>query len=1092
MTGNSSNAGRRDSGGAGWLLGLIFVCLAIGIVAAGYLYYRNYEKRYRSEVERQLSAVADLKVGELVQWRKERLADGAVFFKNGSFSGFVRRFFEMPEDAQAQQQIQAWVEKCQTLNQYDHVRLLDAQGVTRMSVPAGRSEMSATVAQRLPEVLRTGQVTFQDFYRNEHDQRVYLAVLVPILDESDASPPLGVLVLRIDPETYVYPFIQRWPTSSQTAETLIVRREGNEVVYLNELRFQKNTPLTLRRPLDQEALPAARAALGQEGAMEGLDYRGVPVVAALRTIPGSPWSLVARMAAAEVYAPLRERLWQMLVLIGAVLFGAGASIALVWRQQRVRFYRTKYESEEARAKLAAIVEYSNDAIIGKSLDGTITSWNASAERLFGYRAAEMIGQSVTRIIPPNAHAQEAETLKQLGRGERVEHYETVRLAKDGRLVAVSLTISPVRDAAGTIIGAAKIARDITARKRAEEALRESAARYLALFRESTDGILIADIGTKTFKYANPALCRMLGYAEDELRTMGVPDIHPKEALQRVVAEFEALIRGNKTLATDIPCLRKDGSVVYVDINQIKITVDGMPCSVGFFRDITERKRAEEALRNSELMLNEMGRIAEVGGWEMDLITRRARWTKGTYDIVEIGYGDPVPGPDEHVSYYLPEYRPIVEGAMKKLIEEDVPLDFEAKLRTAKGNIKWCRALGKAVRKDDVCMKVYGTFQNITERKQAEEALQESEGRFVQFMRYLPAMTFIKDCERRIVFVNERVGQVFGLAAADCLGKVSEDLWPGPIGRKIREDDERVLGNGEVMTVVQEIPTQDGPRVFRAIKFPIPRGQQPPLLGDISLDVTEIRQAEEKVRQLNVELEQRVRDRTAELEAANQELEAFSYSVSHDLRAPLRAMDGFSMALLEDCAGKLDKTAQDHLRRIRAGSQRMAALIDDLLNLSREARAEMRRESVDLTAMAEEIGAEFQRAHPDRQVKSVVAPALAADADARMLRMVLNNLLDNAWKFTSKHEQARIEVGAREQDGQRVFFVRDNGAGFDMAYAGRLFGAFQRLHSTQEFAGTGIGLAIVQRIIQRHGGRVWAEGAVGQGATVYFTLGKERD
>ena len=253
-------------------------------------------------------------------------------------------------------------------------------------------------------------------------------------------------------------------------------------------------------------------------------------------------------------------------------------------------------------------------------------------------------------------------------------------------------------------------------------------------------------------------------------------------------------------------------------------------------------------------------------------------------------------------------------------------------------------------------------------------------------------------------------------------------------------------------------------------------------------------SEAEVMLLNEELEERVRRRTAELEhanleldASNRELEAFSYSVSHDLRAPLRAMDGFSMALLEDCAGKLDEAAQDHLRRIRAGSQRMAELIDDLLNLSQVTRTEMRRESVDLTAMAEEIGAEFQRAHPDHKVKSVVAPALTADADARMLRMVLNNLLDNAWKFTARSAQARIEVGVREQEGQRVFFVRDNGAGFDMAYAGRLFGAFQRLHSTKEFEGTGIGLAIVQRIIHRHGGRVWAEGAVGQGTTVYFTL-----
>jgi signal transduction histidine kinase len=249
------------------------------------------------------------------------------------------------------------------------------------------------------------------------------------------------------------------------------------------------------------------------------------------------------------------------------------------------------------------------------------------------------------------------------------------------------------------------------------------------------------------------------------------------------------------------------------------------------------------------------------------------------------------------------------------------------------------------------------------------------------------------------------------------------------------------------------------------------------------DVTEKMKAKEKLLRLNAELEYR----TAQLEASNQELEAFCYSVSHDLRAPLRAIDGFSQELLENYAGQFHDQGRHYLKRIRAGSQRMAQLIDDLLQLSRLTRSDIRHQPIDLSDLAREVADNLRQCEPERDVNFVIEPDISALGDARLLRLALENLLGNSWKFTAKHPKATIAFGRAECEGGPAYFVRDDGAGFDMTFAGRLFGAFQRLHSDRDFSGTGIGLAIVQRVIQRHGGRVWGEAAVERGAAFWFTL-----
>jgi PAS domain S-box-containing protein len=500
---------------------------------------------------------------------------------------------------------------------------------------------------------------------------------------------------------------------------------------------------------------------------------------------------------------------------------------------------TLRQNEALRSFLAAIVESSDDAIVGKDFESKVVSWNAGAERMFGYTAAEMLGQPITRLQSPDRPEEEARILEEVRRGG-IRHYETVRLHRDGQFIELSLTVSPIKNARGDIIGSSSILRDITERKRAERELRENRARLFGVIGSAMDAIISIDAGQ-----------RITIFNEAAEKMFHCP---AREALGQPLERF-------------IPA------------------------------------RLREAHR---------GHVAEFGR----------------------------------------------TGATSRAMGHLHPLS--------------------GLRAD---------------------------------------------------------GEEF------------------PIEASISHIE---VGGQQTYTVILR-------------------------------DITERKRAEEQILQLNAELEQRVQERTAELSAANKKLESFTYSVAHDLRAPLRHIDAFSKILEEDCAGVLPQQAAHYLQNIRNSAGKMSLLVDDLLNLARVGRQALRRQTTPLSGLVDEVVADLKEETAGRTLEWHIEALPAVECDSGLMKQVFANLLSNAVKYTRPRPVAIIEVGYRKQNGHSAVFVRDNGVGFNMKYADKLFGVFQRFHRAEDFEGTGVGLATVNRIVRKHGGHIWAEAVVDKGATFYFTV-----
>ena len=736
--------------------------------------------------------------------------------------------------------------------------------------------------------------------------------------------------------------------------------------------------------------------------------------------------------------------------------------------------------------LRAALDASDEGIVATDAEWRVTLWNRGAERMFGWTAAEALGRPVQELhmrrIAPQSMAQFGADLRK-GEGARLNG---LRSRKDGSELHVESQVTPLVDPAGKFIGALGTIRDITPQIESARALRQSEEKFAMAFRSFPDVAMLSRLRDGLLLEVSRSFEQTFGIrAEEVVGKQTTADLR----IWSDPAERDRLIRQLQADGSvlDFPAVFLSGSGERCNmlIASSIIELDGEPHIIGTARDVTELKRSQEALRQSEEKFSKAFHASP----DWISISRQA---DGMFVEVNEGF--------EHLSGYRrdesigrtslelglwadAERRKVFASLLR---EQGKVTDFFHELRRKGGELRQCLLSAMAISiGGESCM--IAITRDVTEQRRAEAERAKSEEMFAAVFHASPDGIMIVRAEDGLILdLNESFQRMFGYSREEAAGRTVLDLglWAFPERRA------RFLAEAKARGMVSSyefvMRTRQGAlRNLMTSSVLIDIGGVPCLIS-IARDITDRLRVEEEIRNLNVTLEQRVRSRTAELEEAVREMESFSYSISHDLRAPLRAIAGYAKIIEEDCAAQIDAEGKRLLDRIAGGAIRMGELIDDLLDFSRIGRAELKKTPIDMHSLAREVLGDIPETSSGRH-QVCIGELPPAVADRGLLRQVWTNLLSNAIKYSRQRNPAVIEVGGAAEDDALHYWVRDNGAGFDMAYAGKLFKVFQRLHRDPAFEGTGVGLAIVARIVQRHGGRVWAEAEPDKGATFHFTL-----
>ncbi len=708
--------------------------------------------------------------------------------------------------------------------------------------------------------------------------------------------------------------------------------------------------------------------------------------------------------------------------------------------------------------------------------------NDAALNHYGYTREEFLQMNARDIRPES----EVKTLvEDINRTKGTVNYagDWIHRKKNGEIIMVNIVSLPFifegREARHVM------ATDVTEQRKFQKELKNSEERFRKIVEGAPEPIIIQQ--DRKIVYINPSGINLLkANASDELIGKDILEFTHPANKKNIKERIEKLDNGILPLTeSELHLVALDGGDVWVEITSQYIEYEGKKSELAFLRDVSTHRKTAEAISYQEYLLQEMGSLAKIGGWEFDPVTGEGTWTEETARIHGLSAEDET-SEQKGISFYTEESKDKVIKAIDKTISEKVPYDLELELVLGDGTRKWVHTLGKPVVKDDKVVKIRGAFQDITQRKNSERALIESEHRYRAFFENSHDAMILSTTEGIILEANEAACLLFGYTEAE-LKSLNLSTFIDYETKAYKKFIEKRAQSGKTvgeLKLIKRGGTFIDAELSSALFFDAEGNQKASL---IIRDISDRKKTEQEISNLNKELEHRIKERTAELSAVNKDLEAFAYSVSHDLRTPLRGINGLTQILTDNYGNLFDEEGVRLCNRIRSNSLKMSTLIDDLLAFSKASTAEIRKAEIDMNKLVDMALAEVGEKRELKKVKIDIGELPNAIGDAALLKQVWVNLLANAVKFSSKKENPHIEIAGGVKDSSVIYSVKDNGAGFDMKYIDKVFIAFQRLHSEQDFQGTGAGLSIVKRILHKHGGQIWAEAEENKGATFTFTL-----